>query len=130
MGKGFASVSTTFNFGQNATQGNLFTTPQQEGVDRALRVPVAAKDDPGTSQAAGESVTGSGKREGQQMAALALVKRYPGCTSLELARKGGTLDRYVLARRLPEIEKGGLVYQSTPKVCGISGYKAVTWWPR
>ena len=108
-------------------QGNLFETPIQAGITRALRTPIHAKGDPGTSASAGSQITRSGKREGQCLAALALVKKYPGCTSLELARKGGTLDRYCLARRLPELEHGELVYKSGVKICGISGKSASTW---
>lgn len=111
-------------------QQHLFDNATFAAIEKSLRAPISAKADPSTSREAAAKITHSGKREGQQLAALALVRKYPGCTSLELARKGGTMDRYVLARRLPEIERGGLVYQSTPKVCGISGHKAVTWWPR
>jgi predicted transcriptional regulator len=44
----------------------------------------------------------SGALKGQRFVALELVKQFPGRSSKELA-KLGTLDRYQLARRLPEL---------------------------
>jgi hypothetical protein len=123
-------VSSSFNFGHGSAdslQGELFTTPQQRGIERALRSPVSAKSDPATSKEAAEGVTRSGLREGQCLGVLALVKKYRNSTSLELAHKGRTYDRYVIARRLPELEQGGLVSKSGIKVCGVSGKKATTW---
>ena len=107
-------------------QGNLFETSIQAGIERSLRSPISAKADPETSASAARQITRSGKREGQQLAALALVKKYPGCTSFELARKSG-MDRYTLARRLPELEHGELVYKSGVKTCEVSGKSASTW---
>ena len=63
----------------------------------------------------------------QQRLVRALVRRYPGRTSRELALVGN-IDRYVVARRLPEIEpvhvrKGDL------RRCEVGGRNAATWWP-
>jgi hypothetical protein len=48
----------------------------------------------------------SGVLKGQRLIALGLVKQFPGRSSKELA-KLGTLDRYQLARRLPELVELG-----------------------
>ncbi len=50
----------------------------------------------------------SGALKGQRLIALDLVKQFPGRSSKELA-KLGTLDRYQLARRLPELTELGHV---------------------
>lgn len=110
-----------------STQGHLFETPIQAGIDRALRSPISAKNDPATSREAAEGATRSGLREGQCLGVLALVKKYPDSTSMELSVKGRTYDRYVIGRRCPELEQGGLIRKSGTKVCGVSGRKASTW---
>jgi hypothetical protein len=76
-----------------------------------------------TSHLAGEAIEASGEAALQRQQALAAVSLYPGLTSKELAHKSG-LDRYMLARRLPEvrqIEKGDIVK------CSISKRACVTW---
>lgn len=50
----------------------------------------------------------SGAMRGQRLIAFELVKLFPGRTSKELAELG-TLDRYQLARRLPELAEMGKV---------------------
>ena len=39
------------------------------------------------------------------------------------------LDRYMLARRLPECETGRAVKRGEPKRCSVSGKLAMAWWP-
>ncbi len=39
------------------------------------------------------------------------------------------LDRYMLARRLPELIKAGRVWRGPNKPCAVSGRTACTWWP-
>ena len=108
-------------------QGHLFESPQIVGIERALRSHISAKADPRTSKEAEGAITSSGLREGQCLGVLALVRKFPDSTSLELSVKGRTYDRYIIARRLPELERGGLIAKSGVKVCGVSGKKATTW---
>lgn len=89
--------------------------------------PIAATADPDTSKLAAKQITESGQREGQCLGVLALVTKYPNCTALELSVKGRTYDRYVIGRRLSELEHGKLIRKSGTKKCGVSGKKAVTW---
>jgi hypothetical protein len=70
----------------------------------------------------------TGKRGEQCRAALALVVAHPGKTSMELAALG-TLDRYQLARRLPDLREIGRVRNGEDRVCTASGRLASTWWP-
>lgn len=108
-------------------QGHLFESPQIVGIERALRAPVAAKNDPATSREAGQAITRSGLREGQCLGVLALVRKFPDSTALELSVKGRTYDRYIIGRRVSELEHGGLIRKSGLTKCGVSGKKAVTW---
>ena len=92
-----------------------------------IRTPASRASDPRTSHEAEAAHTGSGGRRAQQERTRTAVGLYPGYTSLDLAAVTG-LDRYMLARRLPELESAGLVRKGPP-VCSSNGKRAVTWWP-
>ena len=55
------------------------------------------------------------------------VRAFPGRTSFELAL-ATDLDRYMLARRLPECETGRAVKRGEPKRCSVTGKLAMTWY--
>ena len=95
-------------------------------IDKALEHPIAANLDPVTSFQAAKEITASGKRHGQLIGVLALVKLYPRSTSLELSRHSG-FDRYVIARRLPELASAGLVVRRDARLCMVGNRPAVTW---
>lgn len=84
---------------------------------------LARKTDPRSSHEAAAGMIASGARTAQQAQALAAVKAHPGCTSHELAERSG-MDRYALARRLPECEG---VKKGEIRRCTVSGRSAVTW---
>lgn len=84
--------------------------------------------DPGTSHEAARHIVASGVQLDQQAVALTAVRQAPGLTSNELAQRT-VLDRYMLARRLPELEEAGLVWRGPKKPCEVSGRSACTWWP-
>lgn len=88
----------------------------------------ARSADPLTSWEAAEHITRSGKAAQQQAKAVNAVNRNPGMTSFELAAHC-ELDRYQLARRLPEAEGQGRVVRGDARQCAVSGHKAATWWP-
>tara|TARA_B100000676_G_C17646463_1_gene614284 strand:+ start:73 stop:429 length:357 start_codon:yes stop_codon:yes gene_type:complete len=96
--------------------------------------------DPATSKAAAEDVTRSGTAARQAEQVLNLVRQCPKSTSKELAfiaaRHADTrhLDYHAIARRLPELEKTGLVKKGPARKCTqlvLNGNrrKAVTWEP-
>lgn len=91
-----------------------------------IQTPAARNTDPQSSHIAAKRVTLSGIRANQQIEVFRLVKKYPGLTSAELSRKTKKLDRYQIARRLPEL-KG--VRKGVPRHCGISKQSCDTWWP-
>lgn len=72
--------------------------PQYHELEAASR-----KTDPLSSKRAAKEIERTGTLKGQRLIALELVKQFPGRSSKELS-KLGTLDRYQLARRLPELE--------------------------
>lgn len=88
----------------------------------------ARSTDPTTSWVAAEQIVSSGKAALQQSTALEAVKANPGHTSAELARYC-SLDRYQLARRLPELEEAGRVVRGPARKCLATGNSATTWWP-
>lgn len=92
--------------------------------------PIARRTDPITSHEAADAITKDGTRASQRHTVLLMVRRRPGHTSAELAASNNA-DRYVLARRLPDLrDHGGLVYNGLePRVCKVTGKRAQTWWP-
>ena len=86
--------------------------------------------DPLSSYLAEDELKESGKWKGQKDYCLKLLKRckYPP-TSGELADHYGT-DRYLFSRRLPDLEKEGLVDRCSMRECESRGTMAITWWPR
>lgn len=90
---------------------------------------MARRTDPVTSVKAAQHMLNSGKLTAQQKQALDLVKRFPNCTSDELATKG-VLDRYQLARRLPELLRAGQVTTGNERRSTVGGRMGVTWHAR
>jgi DNA-binding MarR family transcriptional regulator len=60
---------------------------------------------------------------------LAIVASRPGHTATELARKMGVMDPRTPNRRLPELERAGLVRRGPRRLCRVTNTKAATWWP-
>ena len=101
---------------------DLFAPP---AVTKRVSTPAARRSDPETSHLAAEVITKNGTRHHQQQLAADAVRKHPGRTSQELAHLTG-IDRYVLARRLPEctaVRKGVAVE------CTVTRRQALTWWP-
>ena len=95
--------------GLRMAQRDLFTTPR------------ARRSDPLSSHAAADKMERSGKLNRQCDQVLEAVREHPGSTSRELHALTG-LDRHMVARRLPDLEKRGLVGRT------VVGSKAVRWW--
>ena len=95
-------------------------------------VPASATADPVTSHEAAAAITASGTRAAQTRTVADVVKQKPGATSAELAAAFG-MDRHMVAKRLPDAEKAGLVYRGPARVCettrGKRPLQAVTWFP-
>lgn len=107
------------------TQGELFSSP----IEKALDHPIARATDPATSHEAAARVTASGARGKQHRMVLDMLKSWPGHTSQEMAQHFGLLDRYQIARRLPELESAGLAEKMPARDCAVSGSSAHPWRP-
>lgn len=107
----------------NAMTGDLFAIPV-----RRVETPIARKTDPTSSHLAAAEITASGARAHQQAQTIAAVRAYPGRTSQELAELT-QIDRYTLARRLPECVTAGAVRKGEQRPCGVTDRLALTWWP-
>lgn len=103
-----------------------------------MDMPRARRSDPETSHLAAARVDDLARQ--QAAAVLVAVKMWPDKTSLELAGNiewaagrgrwtGPVLDRHDIARRLPELERAGLVRRGAARKCQRSGNKALTWEP-
>jgi hypothetical protein len=71
----------------------------------------------------------SGQHARQCSLVLDLVRRFPFHTSRELATFAAEegIDRFTIARRLPDLEKRGFVMKSSVRACVVGGKLSVTW---
>lgn len=88
---------------------------------------LARATDISTSHEAAAHVVSSGLQSAQQDRAAGALKAHPGLTSMELAKATG-YDRYMLARRLPELLVDGRAWRGPKKPCEVTGRSACTWW--
>lgn len=103
----------------------------------APRFPRARRSDPKSSHQAAAAGEKSGGLSAQLELVRTAVNRWAGYTSRELAslmQDHGisfqrAFDRYVIARRLPELERLGHVRKGAIRDCTAGGRPSVTWWP-
>lgn len=82
-----------------------------------------------SSHAAADAIETSGKAQHHREILLAVVREHPGLTSAEITQYC-ELDRWQVARRLPELRNGKLVYNSDKKrECRMLGSLAFEWHP-
>lgn len=95
-----------------------------------LFAPHSRRNDPRSSHEAGERMRKSGALGDQQARTAAAVRAWPGRTSHELAELA-RMDRYAIARRLPECERScpAQIKRGEIRTCSITGRAALTWWP-
>lgn len=109
----------------------LFTGPDEaraacrEYDDQGLP-PASRSTDPETSHEAEDALTRSGQRAAQMAAAEEAVRQHPGRTSKRLAIVTG-MDRHMLGRRLPDLEKLRRARRGEPADDPVG--RGVTWWP-
>lgn len=92
-----------------------------------VQTPASRKTDPETSFLAEDEINRTGKRQRQQKEVRDAVTLNPGRTSAELAQCC-VLDRWQIARRLPEVEVAGRVRRGGSRRCRVTGRKSITWW--
>ena len=98
-----------------------------ERMIRAVALTLSRKDHPETSAEAAAYI--APKRREKQLRAFGFVIENPGKTANELARISQDRDTRTIGRRLPELEKKGLVIRGGPRRCEITGRKATIWYP-
>lgn len=108
------------------SQMNLFTTsPSPKKLTR--------RSDPSSSLKAANEIVNTGILQTQVLKVIALVEECPGRTSRELwsmaELKKMRLDRYTIAKRLPDAANQKLVRQGDQRKCRLSNRMCVTWWP-
>ncbi len=87
--------------------------------------PLAAKNDPISSQLAAVQITSSGQLTSQKAEILCWLRaQSQPLTSMEIAHAAG-LDRYMVARRLPDPEREGLVERCAIRECSASNRAAI-----
>jgi predicted transcriptional regulator len=89
-------------------------------------MPIARNTDPASSHMAACEITATGARGQQQRIVFRAVVENPGRTSRELAALC-PLDRYQVARRLPELEEVCMVKKGPARECEVGKRLAVTW---
>lgn len=96
------------------------------------RFPRTRRGDPRSSQDAATAIEESGRAKTQALRVLRALRRYPNSTSMELA-KASRIDRYAVARRLPELATANLVkrYEPTKATapCVVSKKRVCRWSP-
>ena len=105
---------------------------QIDFLSPAPRFPRARRDDPVSSHRAAAQVERTGSADAQRVLALNAVKTWPGRTSHELAHQM-RMDRYAMARRLPELKRDNLARREDPtpetRPCAITSKRVCRWWP-
>ena len=96
------------------------------GRNTMNRIATARATDPDTSHLAGEEMERSGKAQTQREIVLEAVGYFVPLTSAEIA-KCSELDRFQVARRLPELEYAGLVRRLPKRQCNVCRSQSVTW---
>ena len=88
--------------------------------------PNSRASDPESSHIAGESIANSGVRLTQCERVLQAVRLREGMTAREIALARG-LDRYMVSRRLADLETKGLVAKGRMRKCIDGKRMSVTW---
>lgn len=110
-------------------QLDLFRVTRTEYGDRIEPATLAGRNEP-TSREAAEDLVASGEHGRQCQAVLDALRQHGGFTSAELAAIAA-LDRHLVARRLPDLERRGLARRgANTRRCGQTGRKALVWWAR
>lgn len=87
---------------------------------------MARRTDPETSHAAAAEHVASGANAAQRAACLRVMSPDVGMTSDEIAAAAG-IERHASARRLPELERDGLVVRGPARLSQVGGRVGVTW---
>ena len=88
-------------------------------------LPARTTDPVSSSEAAVEMIE-SGKMATQRMEVFAAFKRHGPATTLELSQATG-MDRHMLAKRAPELERMKLLVRGPVRLCKVGNRNATEW---
>ena len=98
-----------------------------------VNFPRARTTDARSSHEAAALVERTGTAKAQAQRVYTALLRYPNSTSMELSRSA-RIERYVVARRLPELAAAGRVERIEPTEntapCAISNKRVIRWCAR
>ncbi len=97
--------------------------------------PIARATDPESSHEAAAQHTASGARQRHAEIVLALVRRMPGSTFVELFSGATDEEKVILGnevevmRRLNDLGKSFAIKRGPSRECTVKHTKMTTWWP-
>lgn len=86
---------------------------------------LARRSDPVSSHEAAAEHVASGSHDSQKADVLRTLRAHPRSTSAELSAYG--IDRFTVARRLPDLEKEGFVRRDGLRDCRVTKRRSVVW---
>jgi hypothetical protein len=89
--------------------------------------PRTRRTDPFTSALAARELLSSGAFAKQKQAVYQALQWNDGATSAELSRAMTAQDRYLCSRRLPDLERAGLVRRGPARKCKATHRRCITW---
>ena len=105
----------------------LFPLPSCEAEQSCQDEPRSHRHDPQTSREAARKLMESGKLKGQRKVVFDALHKCDGVTHAELGALMG-VHWLTPARRLPELERMGLVAKGQPRLCRVKHSRCTTWW--
>mgnify|MGYP001201477111 FL=1 len=104
---------------------DLFGWGIEHDEDLAIKK-MSRRTDPVTSHEAATELVDSGGAAKQRTKTLNALRTLGPCTSAELAQSAH-MDRYVIARRLPDLARIGLASRGQRRKCRVTGRTAIVW---
>lgn len=105
-----------------------FDKPIRSPRDRLRAKSIARREDPPSAHEGARAIASVLNK--QQGWVLEQVRLHPGRTSLELAQRIGVGDPRRLNRRLPELERKGILCRERGAPCMVTGLRSFRWYPK
>ena len=90
---------------------------------------ISRSTDPETSHITAQEITRDGTVAGLRELVSEAVKINPGLTSRELSLSSGEIAHESFHKRLPELERRGMVHRGDARRCRDTNRMATTWYP-
>ncbi len=83
--------------------------------------------DPESSKLAAEAMQASGLDSVQKQEILEILISHRSCMTARELDVALEAERYTASKRLPELEKAGLIHRVGNRPCSVTGRNAITW---